>query len=233
MSQGGWLRVVDPRAKTLACLLVLAGVGAGNGWASSAWLLAGVAALAARLRVGYLLQGLAPVAALCLMGLILNGIAIGGRVLHPLLPLSVEGVTFGAKLSSQLFAAATLARILAYSTEPGEVVSSLNWIFSPLKRLGIPVEDFFMTVSAALSLLPTMRTMAFTKADVGPSKAEFSLAALSKRWSDILRGLLKEADSTYFLGIPNVSSKVFGRFKSRDWLTLAFAAAFSAATVLT
>jgi energy-coupling factor transport system permease protein len=232
-SRGGWLRGVDPRAKTIACLLALAGVGAGGGWAGSGWLLAVMAAFVSGLRFGYLLRGLTPVALLCLTGLILNGIAIGGKELHALLPLSAEGLVVGAKLSSQLFAAAALARILAYTTRPDEIAASLNWMLGPLGRVGIPVGDFFRTVSVALSLLPALKLEAASAAVIGPARGKWRISALSGRWSTHLAVMVHAADSVGVDVETTYGTDRFSPFTANEWLTLAAAtAAISLSTVL-
>lgn len=204
---------IDPRARTLACILALAGLG--GGWGVGAWVLAALAFTLSGEDLADMVKGLWPVGYLCLAGMILHGATIGGERLHPLLPLSAEGLAAGAKVASALLAASALAKLLVATTPTEELVASLDWLFRPLGRIGLPVKEFFSTVSVALSLVPDVRDAFF--------RDGHSNAGNREGYSGKLRFLLARAEAVSSHAPPESDNSEFRRFSGPEWLTLAAA----------
>jgi len=148
------LHRLDPRAKTAACLVSLVGLSLGDRWGGCGWSLAIFGFLASGMSAGYFLKGLRAVFMLAAVGVLINGLFLPGERVAEYLPLTREGLVHGMSVASKLGAAAALARVLAATTPNGSIALSLGWIFSPLERVGLPVEEFFLAVMAAMDFLP-------------------------------------------------------------------------------
>lgn len=210
------LEMLDPRAKTLSCLLALIGVGGGLAWPVPGCLLAlaGFAFSGVGLRV--MLKGLRPVVFLCLFGILLHGFSTPGRAYSAWLPLTGEGLLSGARLASQLALASALAVLYVVSTPAEEIAAALSWFFAPLSRLKLPVEDFFRTVSLALAILPRIEA---ERASGGAVRFG-ELRKAAGRVSGGLRALLLEADGLARAGVSFDERAGFRRFGFGEWLAI-------------
>ena len=69
-------------------------------------------------------------------------------------PLLSDGFWVG--LAVTIMFGLGFATLLTLTTAPQELVWGLGWLFSPLKRLGLPVEEFFLSVMLALGFFPLL-----------------------------------------------------------------------------
>jgi energy-coupling factor transport system permease protein len=197
---------LDPRVKLVACFLALAAAFAVPSAAACAatWPLLGVGVAASRVAPAYYLRGLRPFLWLFALTVALHGLTTRGVSVPPF-PLGPADVTWpglarGASLSAQLATAVGFSSLLTLTTNPVELVWALERLASPLKRLGVPVSEFCLTVLLAIRFLPILR-----------EEAERLVLALRARGLDPgAGGLVTRARNLTPLVVP-LFSQVFGR----------------------
>jgi energy-coupling factor transport system permease protein len=225
---------LDPRAKLLACALALAG----SFWSGSAfsalvcWPLLLAALWASGVSFRYFIRGFRPILGLLGLSVLLHAVTTPGRVFSTLPSLGLtcteEGMALGLRTAAQLATAAGFASLLTLTTPPERLAFGLSRIFSPLGRLGLPVEEFFLSVVIALRFFPILGR-------------EFDAALEGRadrgRWKDfweaLVRRVLRRAEELTAeaeAAVPdnNLRSASFG---AADWAALG-ASALTLAAVL-
>jgi len=154
---------LDPRAKLIACLLALSGAF----WPRApqaflaAWPLLALGVVVSEVPLGYFLRGLRPFLLLFAFTVALHGLTTAGASVppFPLGPVDVtrQGLAQGLSVSAQLATAVGFSSLLTLTTNPVDLVWALERLASPLKRLGLPVGEFCLTVLLALRFLPILR----------------------------------------------------------------------------
>lgn len=90
----------------------------------------------------------------------MHGVSTPGTPLWPTPLFGVEftlaGALHGFRVMGQLVTAVAFATLLTLTTAPAELVWGLGKLASPLKRLGLPVEEFFLSVMLALGFFPLL-----------------------------------------------------------------------------
>ncbi|RMG69003.1 MAG: hypothetical protein D6710_09435, partial [Nitrospirae bacterium] len=81
------------------------------------------------------------------------------------------------------------AKLLVLSSDLDEMVLALKRLFSPLKRLGIPTEEFFDTVGLTLRMLPVVKREALRRIKRQPSEG-LTLYERIGGWVNVLVPLL-------------------------------------------
>lgn len=157
------LHRLDPRAKIAACFVALAAALAGpSAWTcAAAWPLLALGIAASRVPVGCYLRGLRPFVWLFAFTVVLHALTTAGQSLpsFPWGPLDAtrQGLGQGLAVSAQLATAVTFSSLLTLTTNPVDLVWALERLASPLKRLGLPVGEFCLTVLLAIRFLPILR----------------------------------------------------------------------------
>lgn len=153
---------LDPRTKLVACALVTACSFAHGSFLGVilTWpfLLIGIGY--SELGFGYFISGLKPLKWLLLAGVLMHGVSTPGTPLWPTPLFGVEftlgGALNGFRVMGQLITAVAFATLLTLTTAPEQLVWGMGRLFSPLKKLGVPVEEFFLSVMLALGFLPLL-----------------------------------------------------------------------------
>lgn len=154
---------LDPRAKLLSCFLALAAAFAAPTTRAclATWPLLGLGVAVSRIHPAYYLRGLRPFVWLFAFTVVLHGLTTPGESLgpFPLGPVDVtwQGLGRGLGLSAQLATAIAFSSLLTLTTNPVDLVWALERLASPLKRLGLPVGEFCLTVLLAIRFLPILR----------------------------------------------------------------------------
>jgi len=196
-----WLHRLDPRARLLGFLLLIAAItiaprleGIGLGL-----LLMLLILRLARIPFRYALRGLvAPLPFLVILAVLqifFNQQAPGSPVLFVVGPVSITlfDLQAGAKLLLRFFALILGLSLASYTSSTSEMTQGLNLLLAPLARLRLPVQDFVMMVQITLRYLPLLAQSAERIA-----KAQASRGA---DW-DARGGLLARVRQTIPLIVP-------------------------------
>ncbi len=152
---------LDPRVKILATILLsilIFQAQKGEILVLSAFLSA--VCLIARLKFSEIRVALKPLAWLAALLFGLHLFFTEGKILLPMpyLPLRIteEGLSRGLLISWQFLSLALSGIVLTMTTAPSELVGGLENLLSPLRRIGVPVQDIAVMVSLALRFVPTL-----------------------------------------------------------------------------
>jgi biotin transport system permease protein len=151
---------LDPRVKIgstiVLSILVLQG-GAVRGAFISAFLFALIPL--SGLAVNAIARAFRPVLIFFLLLFFVHLLFTDGEPIPPFPPWRVtvtyEGIYRGAIITWQFALLIWSASILTMTTSPTELVSGIERLLRPLKRLGVPSHDLAMMVSVALRFVPT------------------------------------------------------------------------------
>jgi len=152
---------LDPRVK-LAAALVLSIVILKGDVLTQCWITAFLLILvpASRLHPGHIRTAFRPM--LFFLGLLffVHLLFTTGTPLPPFPPwrvtITYEGLYTGVFVIWQFSLLILSASILTMSTSPGELISGIERLLRPLKRLGVPSHDLAMMISMALRFVPTI-----------------------------------------------------------------------------
>lgn len=200
------LHRLDPRVKIAACAAALVAAFAvpDARVCAAAWPLLALGVGLSRVPLGYFLRGLRPFVWLFAFTVGLHALTTPGASLPglPLGPLdaSWQGLRQGLLLSAQLATGVAYSSLLTLTTNPVDLVWALERLASPLKRLGLPVGEFCLTVLLAIRFLPILR-----------EEAERLTLTLRARGIDLGQGsLAARARGLAPLVVP-LFQQVFGR----------------------
>jgi energy-coupling factor transporter transmembrane protein EcfT len=152
---------LDPRVKILATIILsilIFQAQKGEILVLSAFLSA--VCFIARLKFSEIRVALKPLAWLAALLFGLHLFFTEGKTLLPIpyLPLRIteEGLSRGLLISWQFLSLALSGIVLTMTTAPSELVGGLENLLSPLRRIGVPVQDIAVMVSLALRFVPTL-----------------------------------------------------------------------------
>lgn len=155
------LHRLDARIKLLCFFLLLAAAVCASG--PRQYLLPAVAAVAAagisrlppRIVFGQLarLRWFFPV--IFLMNALFSG---GGKVLWSgwIFTLTADGMLRGADVALRVALALTLGCVLTSVTPPMELAGAIEWLFSPLRLIRVPVDDAALILGCAIQFIPAL-----------------------------------------------------------------------------
>lgn len=158
---GGVLHRIAPRSKLLCLLLALTAVLL----ADSLWrYLLVLAALGALLRLSGLpfrqtAGGILRLWPFFLTVFLMNAMFSGGeQVIFKLWLLRVthEGIARGISVVFNVVLCMILGNLLLRTTTPTAITKGISWLISPLRFLGIPVDDIAIILSVAIQFVPTL-----------------------------------------------------------------------------
>lgn len=113
----------------------------------------------ARLKLRMVLRGLKPLIFLIAFTAVLNlFMTAGGRVLWQFGAVSITsaGINRAALIVVRMLLLIAGASLLTYTTSPIQLTDGLERLFSPLKKLHVPVHELAMIMSLALRFIPTL-----------------------------------------------------------------------------
>ena len=156
----GPLHRLDPRAKVLATLFLLAAAFAAESWPGHAGLAATLllAAIYGRIPVARLAGAVRGVSFLLLFTVVVNGLFTPGESVVRLGPLALtdRGLARGAVLGMRLVLIVSATTLLTAVTKPLDLAHGLGWLLRPLRALRIPVSELAMVTSIALRFIPVL-----------------------------------------------------------------------------
>jgi energy-coupling factor transport system permease protein len=241
------LHRLDPRTKLVGLAVMLAsvfldarpaGVAAG---AAAALALASVSGIGLRLWVESLRRFLWLLVITAAVNALFHGSGTPLMIGSLQIPVTAQGVVLALVFTTQVATAIMLSMTLTFTTAPTELARSLQRLSSPLKRLGIPVDQIGLTVLLALRFLPLLQEELRTILDAQKSRGiDFSEGGIAVRTEGLIAVLypcliaaFRRADNLALAMVsrgfdPTEPRSEFRplRFAGRDWAALACPALF-------
>jgi biotin transport system permease protein len=152
---------LDPRIKILSAIVLSVLIFRANlsgGILISAFLAAVI--LMSRLKLRHILNAFKPVAVFVSLLFFLHVFFTDGNVLlaFPSLPVKItyEGLYQGAFVAWQIACLVLAAAILTMTTPPSDLISGIENLLRPFRRIGVPSHDVAVMISMALRFMPTL-----------------------------------------------------------------------------
>ncbi len=193
------LHKLDPRTKIIMATMYIVAVFLANNTASFVLMLIFSLTLVAlsQISLSVILKGLKPIYFILIFTSIINVFLITGTG-EPLLSFWViriykEGIIRAVFMSLRvIFLIIGSSVLLTYTTSPIALTDGIESLFSPLKKIGIPIHLFAMMTTIALRFIPTL-----------VEETEKIMNAQKSRGADFTSGnIIKRAKSLIPLLIP-------------------------------
>ena len=142
----------------------------------------------ARVPFGYFLKGLRTVIILLLFTFFFRMVVTPGDIVASwwILEITREGIVKGTSLASRIALMITEASLLAYTTTPKEMADGLAKAFSPLKKVGLAVDEMSIMVMIAFRFIPVMLEEANDLMDAQASRGvEFENCSIFTKMKNI------------------------------------------------
>lgn len=152
---------LDPRAKLLGAFLLVALVFLANNAASYALFIGFTVFSVAlsRIPLKFLWNGMKPILLFVVFTTILHlGFTKEGAVVLELKGIAIyeEGVRRAVYIGLRLVVIIILTSLLTLTTSPLQLTDGLEYVMSPLRRLGVPTHELALMMSIALRFIPTL-----------------------------------------------------------------------------
>jgi len=122
-------------------------------------LLTGMIIKSSNIPLRFIIKGLKPIILLVVITALLNLFMTPGKDIlfsYGFLKISKEGVFAASKMAIRIILLIIGSSVLTLTTTPTVLTGGLELLFSPLKKIGIPVSAFVMMISIALRFIPTL-----------------------------------------------------------------------------
>jgi len=203
---------LDPRIKiiiTIVLITALFFIARFIGFAFYVGLI-GLIIILSRLPFKRIIKGLRPILFLVILTLILHVfLTKGGDVIWQWRFISIEeeGLYTGLFMVSRILLLIMFTSLLTLTTSPLELTDGIEYLLSPLKRIGVPASELAMMMTIALRFIPTLL-----------EEAEKIMKAQMARGADFESGnIIKRAKNLIPLLVPLFISA----FRRADDLALA------------
>ncbi|MDR2711752.1 MAG: energy-coupling factor transporter transmembrane protein EcfT [Clostridiales bacterium] len=188
---------LDARSKIIASLLFMTTVLIAA--SRPAYLFLGgiflIAVLMSRVPLRTLWRGLKAILFLAILTMVLHFFLTPGDYIWQwgtALHISREGIMTGLTLAFRFILLVCFASLLTLTTTPIDLTEGMDRLLTPLKRLGVPTNEFTMMMSIALRFIPTIL-----------EELERIMAAQRARGADFASGgLIKRAKAMVPLLVP-------------------------------
>ena len=154
------LHRLDPRAKILLLLLLMAEIFIFSNWLAYGVLTALTCALmfVSGVPVLTLLKSLRPLLWIILLTFIIHIVGTPGEPVAQLgvLRITEEGIARGSFICLRLVLLILLSSLLTFTTSPVKLTDAMEALLSPFRRLGVPAHELAMMMTIALRFVPTL-----------------------------------------------------------------------------
>ncbi len=152
---------LDPRAKLLLLVVYIVALFVASGWVSYGvmFLFLAVCVAISRIPLKSLLRGMKPLVVILVFTGMLNLFFTGGEtVLLRIWRLTItqEGLVRAFFMTTRILMLVSATFLLTYTTSPISLTDALESLFSPLKKIHVPVHELSMMMCIALRFIPTL-----------------------------------------------------------------------------
>ena len=149
---------LDPRTKILLVTLFIVALFEAVDWVGYGVMIAVTAGcmLLSRIHPRNIFKGLKPMLILIVFTAGLNVFYTAGTPIRPGWIVTWEGIDRAVKMILRIVLLITGTLLLTYTTSPMALTDGMERLFSPLKKIGLPVHEMTMMMSMALRFIPTL-----------------------------------------------------------------------------
>ncbi|MCR5295415.1 MAG: energy-coupling factor transporter transmembrane protein EcfT [Lachnospiraceae bacterium] len=154
------LHKLDPRVKfigTLVFIIALFLVRGPVGYAFATAVLAALILLS-RVPVKFMLKGMKAILLILIVTMLFNMLLTPGEPLFSfwILTVTKEGLVTAVRMALRLIYLVIGSSIMTLTTTPNQLTDGMEALFSPLKKLHVPVHEIAMMMSIALRFIPIL-----------------------------------------------------------------------------
>lgn len=152
---------LDPRAKLVSMVLLMLSfllLHSVSSYLAATIFVFGIIRLS-KIPLRFIWRGLRPILFILIFTFIYNALFTKGTVLWSwsFIEVTTEGLRSGASFAWRIILLILLASMLTLTTKPLDLSYGLEKLFSPLSKLGVPVEQFSLMVVIAIRFIPTIK----------------------------------------------------------------------------
>lgn len=150
---------LDPRTKLVATLVMVVILFLATNWASMLFCTAAVALMFALAHIApsHAIHSILPLSFVIIISALFNLFFVqGGSILvdWSWLKISEDGVTSALFLALRLTLLLMLGSLLTMTTTSFDITEGMKELLSPLRRIGIPIDEFAFVMGTALGFVP-------------------------------------------------------------------------------
>ena len=155
------LHRMDPRAKILCAIALIAGVFMADSVLGYAALFAFAAAViyVSRIGVKFIVKGLKPILFIMLFTFLINMFfTAGGTILFEwrFIHITDSGLRAASFMALRLVLLVTVSQLLTLTTSSIELTDGIEALLKPFSKIGFPAHELAMMMSIALRFIPTL-----------------------------------------------------------------------------
>ena len=149
---------LDPRTKLIFVFLYIVSLFVAKHWCSYLILIALTALVMAVSKISprHIFKGLKPMLFIIVLTGLLNFFYTQGTPVREGWIITWEGIDHAFKMILRITLLIAGTFLLTYTTSPMELTDGLEMLFSPLKKLHLPVHEITLMMSMALRFIPTL-----------------------------------------------------------------------------
>ena len=149
---------LDPRTKLILVLVYIVALFNAKGWVSYAVMVAVtlVCMGISKISLKNIFKGLKPMMFIIALTALLNIFYTQGTPIREGWIITWEGIERAVKMMLRITLLITGTFLLTYTTSPMALTDGLELLFSPLKKLKVPVHEMTLMMSMALRFIPTL-----------------------------------------------------------------------------
>ena len=149
---------LDPRTKLILVLVYIVALFNAKGWVSYALMVAVtlVCMGISKISLKNIFKGLKPMMFIIALTALLNIFYTQGTPIREGWIITWEGIERAVKMMLRITLLITGTFLLTYTTSPMALTDGLELLFSPLKKLKVPVHEMTLMMSMALRFIPTL-----------------------------------------------------------------------------
>ncbi len=151
---------LDPRTKILAVIIYITSIFCIKSFLGYAVLavFTGLCVLSSKIPFKFVIKGLKPIMIFVAITAIFNLFLTDGKILvkWSFITITYEGVRLAIFMVLRLFFLVLGTSILTLTTSPIALTDGIEYLLSPLKRIGVPAHELAMMMTIALRFVPTL-----------------------------------------------------------------------------
>ncbi|MBR5613752.1 MAG: energy-coupling factor transporter transmembrane protein EcfT [Clostridia bacterium] len=151
---------LDPRTKILAVIIYITSIFCIKSFLGYAVLAAFtvLCVLSSKIPFKFVLKGLKPIMIFVIITAIFNLFLTDGKILvrWSFITITYEGVRLAIFMVLRLFFLVLGTSILTLTTSPIALTDGIEYLLSPLKKVGVPAHELAMMMTIALRFVPTL-----------------------------------------------------------------------------
>ncbi len=151
---------LDPRVKFVGTLVYIAGVFVVDNWIGYifAGLILATLIILSKVPFSFMVKGMKAILMILIIMMIFNILLTPGTYLWQwkFLHVSKEGLILAGKMAIRLTFLVIGSSIMTLTTTPNQLTNGMELLFSPMKKLHVPVHEIAMMMSIALRFIPIL-----------------------------------------------------------------------------